>query len=371
MKCPPNETEAPDAERRTRLTGGARRRALLAASLLLLAFVSIYSVRVGSTGTWSIGRTWQGLIGLVGFGQGLDTGGQLVFELRLHRTLTALGVGAALALSGAILQGVLRNDLAAPSVVGVTGGATLGASLAILALGGADSALMLSRFTGWGPLVVSIGAAMGGFGALLLVVGLAGRRGGPTLGSLLLLGIAINATVGGVLALIHSIALRDYRVAQAMLTWNLGRFDDRLPAHTAMVWSGLAVAVCLAPFLARGLDLLASGEEDAAALGVDVRRLSRLSLLAAAFPAALAVAAAGQIGFVGLVVPHVVRRMLGPLHGPLFVGCVIGGPLVLVGLDLAQRLLLGDLSLPPGVLMALIGGPAFFVLLLKREPGDG
>ena len=185
--------------------------------------------------------------------------------------------------------------------------------------------------------------------------------------TLLLVGIAANATVAGFLTLVQSQLLEQYELARATLVWGYGSLDDRSPYHARLVWSGLALACVAVPFVARELDLFAAGEEDAAALGVDVRRVLLVSLGAACVASAAAVASAGQIGFVGLVVPHISRALVGRAHAHLLPTCLLVGPLFLVGVDSLQALLAPAAGLPAGVLMALIGGPMFFVLLLMHR----
>ncbi|MEO0651584.1 MAG: iron ABC transporter permease [Planctomycetota bacterium] len=336
---------------------------LLALALALLAAIDL---SVGSTGFWSPGDTVQGLAATLGWGPDLGAR-QVVFELRLGRVLTALGVGAALAYAGVLLQGIFRNDLAAPGVIGVSSGAALGASLAIFALGGYAGASALEHLGAIAPLAVSAAAFVGAFvsaGVIAVFSSLHGRLSVPTL---LLLGIAVNATWGGVLTLLQAIALTDYDLVSALLTWSFGTLTDRLPTQVSVLWGGLALAVLVAPRLAWPLDLLQSGEEDAAALGVDVARVKWWGLAAATLAASVAVAVAGQIGFVGLVAPHLVRQFVGRAHRVTIPACLLAGPVLLLGADLLRWVLPTAQGLPPGVVTSLIGGPFFFYLLWRNR----
>lgn len=342
----------------------------LLAALLLAALPAL--------GAWSLGTgaphgpvasdLWRGVRAACGLGAPLEGTQQVIVELRLWRTLTTAGVGAALALSGALLQGLFRNPLASPSVLGVTGGASLGATLAILALGGYGPLLLSAPEGLAGVLVPAAGFA----GAAVVVAGvmlLAGSGGRTSVPALLLLGLAVNTCIAGLLALVSALVLADWEVSRAILAWTFGTLDDRASAHAATVWAGLALAGGCVPFVARELDLLAAGEEDARALGVDTAAVRRLVVLASSLAAAAAVAVAGQIAFVGLVAPHLVRLLAGRGHRALLPLAALFGACFLLAVDTAQRALLGPQALPPGVAMSLLGGPFFLGLLLlsRRE----
>jgi iron complex transport system permease protein len=283
--------------------------------------------------------------------------------------LVTVGVGAGLSLSGALLQGVFRNGLASPSILGISSGAMVGASVAVLVIGGYGPGGLAERAAGVAPLVVSGLGFAGALATALLVTVLATRSGRVSVPTLLLVGIAINACLGGVLAAIQSLTLReDFEVARAIFSWTFGSLSDRSGVHAAIVWSGVALAALSIPFVALELDLFAAGEDDAHGLGVDTARVKLLALGAASLAAGVAVAVAGQIAFVGLVVPHLLRLVTGASHKSLLPLCLVGGPVLLLGADLVQRSLLADAALQPGVTMSLIGGP-FFLLLLVRNRG--
>lgn len=333
---------------------------------LLLAIASV-SVRIGSTGVVDFGTAWQAVCAAVGLGEPTAGTTQTIVELHLWRTLVATGVGAGLALAGALLQGVFRNGLASPAIIGVTSGAGLGASLAILILGGYGSGILVEAVSGNASYMVTGMAFAGAIGVCLIVTALATTGGRISVPTLLLTGVALNLLAGGLLAAIQSFALQDVYVAQAILTWTFGTLDDRYPYHVAVVWGGLAAAAAVIPFVAVELDLFAGGEDDAQSLGVHPMRVKLLSLAAAALAAAVAVAAAGQIAFVGLVVPHLLRLLSGASHRSLLPLCLVGGPVFLLGCDVLQRWLLRDAALQPGVLMSLLGGPFFIYLLFRNR----
>jgi iron complex transport system permease protein len=328
------------------------------------------SVAVG-TAELAFGDVARGALATLGLGEGLEGAAQTIVALRTWRALTAAAVGASLALSGALVQGVFRNPLAAPSLLGVTGGASLGAALAILALGGFAPRGVIEQARGAATVLVPAASFAGALAAVLFVALLAAPRGRLSTPTLLLVGIAVNMCVAGLFAAIQSLTLRDWEVSRAILAWTFGTLDDRSRLHALTASAGLVLALATVPFVARELDLLAGGEADAAALGVDVPRVRLTALAAAALAAALAVAVAGQIAFIGLVVPHVLRLLIGPAHRALLALTPLAGGVFLVGADTLQRAVLGEGVLQPGVTMSLVGGPFFLFLLVRhrREVG--
>lgn len=334
---------------------------------LLLPVLIVAGLRVGATGLQSWGHVWQGLMGTLGLGEALPRMEQTILELRLWRCLVAAGSGAALALSGSLIQGLFRNGLAAPSIIGVTSGASLGATVAILLLGGYGASLVRIGDAGQLSFLVPVGGFLGAAGATLLVSMLALRGGRLSVPTLLLMGIAVNATIAGVLSLISWSVLENWQVSQALAAWTFGTFDDRSPEHAVTVWAGLALACTVIPFVRWELDLLQGGEEDAEALGVHTGRVRLLCIGGAGLAAASAVSVVGQIAFVGLIVPHVLRLLCGSRHAALLPLSVLGGACFLLGIDTLQRWWLEDAALQPGVIMALVGGPGFLLLLMAQR----
>lgn len=332
-----------------------------------LVGISLWSLELGSSSRIGLPETLQGLLANLGLAQPLKGSLQTIAELRLYKLGTSIGVGAALALSGALFQGVFRNQLASPSIIGVTAGASMGASIMIILLSGSGGGFFLiGRVAGAGPLAISVSAFLGAVGATAVVTLLATQRGRISVPTLLLVGIAVNAIVGGAIAAMQRFAVEEADLMRALMTWTFGRLDDRAGYHVVTIWAGLALAVALIPFVAGELDLFAAGEDDAHNLGVDTGRVKWLALGAGAMCAALAVSVAGQIAFVGLITPHILRRLSGSSHRSLLWLSLLGGPVLLCGADLAQRLVLGNGALPPGVVMSLLGGP-FFIFLLVRN----
>ena len=337
-----------------------------------LVAVSLGNLHLGSAASLTLGDALRGGLAMAGLGEPLDGAAQVIAELRWYRLLTTLGVGAALALSGALLQGIFRNQLASPSIIGVTSGASLGASLMILVVSGSVGGFfgLAGSAAGWAgalPLLVSLAAFAGAVLSTAIVTAFATTGGRISVPTLLLVGIALNAIVGGAIATIQRFAVEEADLLRALLTWTFGRLDDRSGFHVVTIWIGLALAAAVIPRIAAELDLFAAGEEDAHGLGVDTGRVKVLALGTAALTAALAVSVAGQIGFVGLIVPHILRRLTGSSHRSLLWLCLLGGPLLLAGAELVQRSVLGHAPLPPGVVMSLLGGPFFLMLLLRNR----
>ena len=183
---------------------------------------------------------------------------------------------------------------------------------------------------------------------------------------------AINACFGGLLAAIQYLSLQDFEMTRAVFAWTFGTLQDRQPFHVGLLWGCLALAVLVIPFVSRELDLFAGGEEDARALGVNTGLVKILVLIAASLAAGVAVAVAGQIAFIGLIIPHLVRISSGSSHKRLLPLCLLAGAAFLLGADTLQRMLLGDHPLKPGVMMSLAGGPFFlFILVGNRKEIQG
>lgn len=344
------------------------RRALRLGLGLALALVCIAaaSLNLGPSSAIGLGDVLRVVLGYVGLGEPTSGSVQIIAELRLYRLLVTVGVGAALALSGALLQGVFRNQLASPSIIGVTSGASLGASVMILMLSGSSSFFLVGNVAGSGPLLVTLAAFAGAMVSTVLVTAFSTMGGRISVPTLLLVGIALNAIVGGAIATIQRFAVEEADLLRALVTWTFGRLDDRAGYQVVTIWVGLLIAVLIIPRVATELDLFAAGEDDAHSLGVNTGRVKWMALGCAALCAALAVAVAGQIGFIGLIAPHVLRRMVGYSHRHVLWLSLLAGPVLLCGAELAQRLVFRHSPLPPGVIMSLLGGP-FFLLLLVRN----
>ncbi len=300
------------------------------------------------------------LAGSSGFGVATS---DIVWSIRVPRVLAGFGAGAALALSGALMQLLTRNALADPYVLGVAGGASVGALGAMLAAGAVG--VQLSE---WG---VAIGAAVGASAASAVLFGLLWRRLGhvasprppaESSAALLLVGVMIGSGCSAIVSLILSLA--DEGQLRGMIFWLLGDLNGA--THWEIAWIAVAIALAVVWPSARQLDWLARSEDWAATLGVPVARRRRTVLLAAALATGAAVATAGAIGFVGLVVPHTLR-LLGVRAAPLLLpASAIGGGAFVVAVDAIARTVVAPLQLPVGVLAAAIGVPTFIAMLLRR-----
>jgi iron complex transport system permease protein len=316
---------------------------LAAALSVVVAALFAASLLVGPAGI-GLGDSLRALAR----GQGDEAVILVMREIRLPRALLGLVVGAGLGLSGAALQGLLRNPLAEPGLIGVAPAAALGAVIALQTGLAAAFALAL-------PLVAL------GFAAatVALLLALAGPRGTLTL---ILAGVALSALAGALTALVLNLSPNPFAAAEIVF-WMMGSLADRSMVH---VW--LAAPFVLAGMAAllttrRGLDALTLGEDAAAALGVNLRRLRLTVVLGTAAVVGAATAVAGAIGFVGLVVPHLLRPLVGARPGALLVASALGGAAVVLAADVAVRLIAPDRDLKLGVLTALVGAPFFLRLI--------
>ncbi|WP_040779153.1 FecCD family ABC transporter permease [Nocardia pneumoniae] len=281
-----------------------------------------------------------------------------LWQVRFPRVVLAMLVGAALATAGALLQGVFANPLAEPGVIGVSAGAAVGAGTVIV-VGGAFVAA-------WS---VAAAAFVSGLATTLLVYVLARANGRTEVVTLVLTGVAINAFAGGVIALLLFVASPAAR--DQIVFWQLGSLNGASWESVGVVAPLTAVGVAAAVLLAPRLDLLALGESAARHLGVDVERLRRNVIVVVAVLATAGVAFTGIILFVGLIVPHLVRMLVGPAHRVLIPLSAIVGAVVLLAADVCARSLVDNADLPLGMLTSLIGGPVFFWLLRRTRARSG
>jgi iron complex transport system permease protein len=311
------------------------------------ALVATFTIGI-AVGSVPLGASavWEGLL------RADAPASAIVRELRVPRVLLAFLVGGGLGLTGAALQALVRNPLADPYLLGLSGGAGLGAVLAIAARTGSAWAVPVSAFAG----------ALGAVALVYRLSVVGGKRLDPRV--LLLAGVVVGAFAAAVMSAI--IVLSDAPQLRNAFLWLLGGFSaaswDSLTLFA--VYAVLPLGVLL--FSARALDLLALGEETAMHLGADVERVRRRVYLAASLLTAASVATCGIIGFVGLVVPHAVRRIWSPLHRALMPGAFLAGGTFLVLADALARSVLRPIELPVGVVTALVGVP-LFALLLRRS----
>ncbi len=311
--------------------------ALLLLAGLMVAALGVGDLRLGPA------RIWAGLW------HHDELAATILWQIRLPRLLVAMLVGAALAASGLVMQAYFRNSLASPGLLGVSSGGAAGAVVAIGAGWVSHSLLVLPAAAIAGALIAT--------GAVLILA----RRGTST-ERLLLAGVALNALLGAVTTYVLSNVTLSYERNAQILFWLLGGLEDRTWEHGAIALPILGAAALLWP-LGRPMDLLSLGALEAQSLGVDVRRLRRRLLALATVLTALATAVAGNVGFVGLIVPHVLRLLVGPEHRRLVPLSLIGGAAFVVACDLLGRAAGG---LRVGIVTSLVGGP-FFLWMLRRR----
>ena len=345
---------------------GERRRKgrnVIAASALLLAAMAVLSLSVGATGI-SLDALPRVITDLM-TGNGVDTARErlILFDIRLPRTLLAMFVGTALAVSGAMMQGLFRNPLADPGVIGVSAGAAL-AAVCVIALGHGIAGPVVSLF---GIYAVPIAAFLGGMAATLVLVAITARHGQLMVGTLLLAGIAIAALAQSMLGLIAFAS--DDRALRDLTLWTLGSLAGASWAKVLAIAPFGGVLVLLVPRLVRGLNGFLFGEAEAFHLGIEVEKTKRLVVVATAACVGAAVAVAGIIGFVGIVVPHFVRLLTGPDHAYVLPASALLGAALALGADIAARIVVAPAELPLGIVMAIIGAPVFLHLVLKRGIG--
>jgi iron complex transport system permease protein len=320
-----------------------RKSAALAGGVVLAALVALV---LGSV-TMTPGEIWTAIT------NPHSTLGVILFDVRLPRVLLAVVVGAALSLAGACYQALLRNPLAEPYVLGISSGAALGVIMSLV---------LVPRWSAGTPLAGLLGALLTTAAVYLLGY----RRGRISGQSLLLAGIIVASFLSAVIVfLMTALGTRDLRSTAFWLMGDLGLFPGiPLPWLVLPVIGAGALAYRFAP----ELNLLLVGEEEAAALGVDVPRAKLVVYVAASALTAVAVAAAGSIGFVGLLVPHIVRMLFGNDYRVLLPTAALAGAIILVAADTAARTVVAPTELPVGAFTALAGAPLFIYLLRRRSP---
>ena len=316
----------------------------------LAAGAIVLAPLVGST-TISLRRAFDPGIP---FGDNVDA--QIFFVARLPRTLAGALVGSALAAAGVVFQGLLRNPLATPFTLGVSSGAALGAMLA----------LTFNWTFGWAGMA---GAPLASFAGSLAAVGIVyalaqAKHRGLSTNVLLLAGVTLNAFFSALILFVQYFA--DFAETFRMLRWLMGDLD--ISSYRPLVTAAPLVAVAFAVFawLARPLNLLSLGPDTAETHGLDVVRAQRVAFFSASLATGAAVSVGGPIGFVGIVIPHLVRLLVGADHRVVLPSAILFGAAFLVGCDVVARTVMAPLDLPVGVITALIGGPFFLWLLVRR-----
>jgi iron complex transport system permease protein len=332
---------------------------------LLLGVVIIAAIAIGSSPVpaATVARVLashglpQGWVDLSGIGEPEQV---IIWLIRTPRVMVAALVGAGLAVAGAQMQGLFRNALASPDIIGSSAGGALGAVLAL-----ASGLAMHSLF--YLPLMSFAGALI----ALFFVYAVATRHGRTPVVTLLLTGVAFNALIGAITSLVISLQWLRWEVAQEILFWLMGGLDSRTWQHVWLVLPCFLVGLIVALIYSRELDVLLLGEEVALAVGTDVEKVKRIILTSAALLTGAAVAVSGIIGFVGLVVPHIVRLIIGPKHRTLLPACALTGAAFLVLTDILARTVRSPEEIRLGIITAVCGAPFFLYLILRHQRWDG
>lgn len=334
-----------------------RRRLVLGSAIALLACAAVISISVGATGV-SIGALPRVLLGS---DVAIASQDRLVLlDIRLPRTLLAALVGAMLAVAGAMMQGLFRNPLADPGLIGVSSGAAL-AAVTVIVLGHGIARDVVSML---GIHALPIAAFVGGVAVTGILVLISRAREGISISGLLLAGLVIGALAQALMGLIAYVS--DERELRDLTLWTMGSLAGSSWTKVMGILPFAALVLLLLPSLMRGLNGLLLGEAEAFYLGIDVERMKWLVIVATAASVGAAVAAAGIIGFVGVIVPHMVRLLVGPDHGTLLPASAVLGAALVILADIVARTVVAPAELPLGIVIALMGAPVFLHLVLRR-----
>jgi len=328
---------------------------LIWALAILLPLAALVSITVGTVDISLL----DGLAALTGGSINSQTH-TILIDIRLPRILLAIAVGAVLASTGAVMQGLFRNPLADPSLIGVSSGASVGASLMIVTAGGfIKSGALL------GLSLVAVGAFVGGFAATLLVYRLATSGIGTSVTTMLLAGIAIGALAGALNSLLSYFSDND--MLRQISLWQMGNLSGASWTKVIVMGAVALLLMGLFPRESKALNALLLGESEARHLGIDVQRVKRRLIVLTALGVGVSVALAGLVGFVGLIMPHIVRLAIGPDHRWLVPASALAGATLLVIADSLARIVVIPAELPTGILTALLGAPFFVALLLQQR----
>ena len=330
---------------------------LIGILLILLPVVALFSLTVGT-----VSISWLEALGAI-FGNAssaqIDT---ILFDIRLPRILLAIFVGAVLASTGAVMQGLFRNPLADPSLIGVSSGASVGASIMIVTAGGAIQGGALVGLS-----LVSIGAFVGGFLATLLVYRLASSGMGTSVTTMLLAGIAIGALAGALNSLLSYFSDND--MLRQISLWQMGNLSGASWLKVSIMGVVAVLLMSLFPRDSKALNALLLGESEARHLGINVQWVKRRLIALTALGVGVSLAVAGLAGLVGLIMPHIIRVMIGPDHRWLIPASGLAGAVLLVIADSLARVVVIPAELPTRILTAILEAP-FFVILLMQQRKD-
>ena len=327
--------------------------------LVVLLAACITSLATGASGT----SLWAALWAQVQGQQISLTEAVVLWEIRAPRTALAVCVGAALAVSGAVMQGLFRNPLADPGLLGVSAGAGLGALVAIV-IGGA---VPLGLAAALGDALLPVMAFVGAWVSMTILYAIATRSGRTSVATMLLAGIALGALTGAVSGLLVFHA--DELQLRELTFWSLGSLSGSSWEKVLIAGPLILVATWVTTTLAHGLNGLALGEASAHHIGIPVQRTKNIAILAVSAATGAAVAVSGGIGFVGIVVPHLLRLATGPDHHGLLINSALLGASMLLLADIVARFVVAPAELPIGIVTAVLGAPFFLWILLRRRTG--
>ncbi len=349
-------SDAPEGDR------SARARLTIGVLVLALVVVSLFSLTAGA----SDASAWDVMTGWLSRSDDVDAALTardriIIYDIRLPRVVLGILIGAALAVSGAVMQGLFRNPLADPGLVGVSSGAGLGA-ITVIVLGSTVLAPAIAIF---GIFALPFAAFLGGLGTTLLLYRVATRRGQTSIATMLLAGIALSAMAGAFSGML--VYLADDRQLRDLTFWGLGSLAGATWTKIAAAGPIIAISLLAAPFMARSLNALALGEATARHLGIPVQNFKNIAIVTVAAATGASVAVSGGIGFVGIVVPHLLRLMIGPDHRYLLPASALLGASLLLLADAVSRTIVAPAELPIGIVTAAVGAPFFLWILLRKR----
>jgi len=333
-----------------------KQRAKLITAILLLLPISFFTALAFGTISIPLTDTANALFSNIDGGRA-----ELVIQqIRLPRAILAVFVGALLGIAGATTQGLFRNPLADPSLIGVTAGASVGAATTIFFT---SKIILLTGFSGLG--IISLGAFLGGSIAVIAVYALATSRNGTSVATMLLAGIAITAFASSLTSLLEFFG--NDEMLRRISLWRMGGLDGANYRRVIIVMAFSAIILSMLPRFATALNALLLGESEARHLGLSVQKIKIRLILLVAAAVGVSVAVAGTIAFIGLVVPHIIRLLIGPDHRYLLPISAVGGAILLLLSDTVARTVLAPIELPVGLVTALLGAPFFISLLRHRH----
>ncbi|MCY0094960.1 FecCD family ABC transporter permease [Hoeflea ulvae] len=348
-----NRLREPEGDR----TALARR--MMVCLLLILLVTAVLSLGSGATDTSASSVAWALVSGQDHLISAVER--VIIMDIRMPRILLGMMVGACLAVSGAVMQGLFRNPLADPGIVGVSAGASLGA-VSFIVLGTGVLAPVAALF---GIYHVPFAAFLGGLMFTFALYRISTRSGSTSVATMLLAGIALGALANAFTGML--IFRADDEQLRDLTFWGLGSIAGATWPKVFAVAPIIVPILILAPFMARGLNAMTLGEATAHHLGVNVQIFKRLAIVLVAAATGAAVAVSGGIGFVGIVVPHLLRLMIGPDHRFLLPACGLLGAIMLLLADAIARQIVAPAELPIGIVTAAIGAPFFLWILLRRR----